>query len=224
LPASESCVKMLRQNQFAESNWHVLTFLHPKFDVEFKGGVALGMKLKSYCLTWESVNRIKFFWLCTFFEQHCGGCEYIHDLGEKEIGGGLITALISSNWSGLRCACMRNCVVHESWVIAVVWVAGNHGAWKQDSLFEGNWGQDRKHMWFQLVGYVRPIGSKADGMQTPEQIIEHQKPQGQVVVQWCQVNSLWDSAGNVKGSSNWFLPSILGDSHLIKWGIFLGTY
>jgi hypothetical protein len=128
----------------------------------------------------------KFFWLCTFFEQHCGGCEYIHDLGEKEMGEGLIIVLISSNWSGLRCGCVRNCVVHESWVIAVVRVAGNHGAWKQDSLFEGNWCQDRKHMWFQLVGYVRPIGSKADGMQTPEQIIEHQKGQGQVAVQLCQ--------------------------------------
>jgi hypothetical protein len=42
------------------------------------------------------------FWLCTFFEQHCGGCEHIHDLGEKEIGEELIIVLISSNWSGLR--------------------------------------------------------------------------------------------------------------------------
>lgn len=111
-----SCVKMLSQNHFAESNWHVLTFLHRKFDVECKGGVALHMKLKSYCLTWESVSRMNSFWLCTFFEQHCGRCEHIHDLGEKEIGEELIIVLISSNWSGLRRALREE--LCGSWVMS----------------------------------------------------------------------------------------------------------
>jgi hypothetical protein len=33
--------KTAGQNHFAKPNWHVLTFLHPKFAVQCTGGVAL---------------------------------------------------------------------------------------------------------------------------------------------------------------------------------------
>jgi hypothetical protein len=36
---------MLGQNHFAEPNWHVLTFLHPKFAIHCTGGVALTIVL-----------------------------------------------------------------------------------------------------------------------------------------------------------------------------------
>jgi hypothetical protein len=38
--AAASCAKMLGQNHFAEPNWLILTFLHPKFAVQCTGGVA----------------------------------------------------------------------------------------------------------------------------------------------------------------------------------------
>ncbi len=119
-------------------------------------------------------------------------------LGWKRDWRRLIIVLISSNWSGLRCACVRNCVVHESRRCCGLscwkpWKLENKTASLReiDARIENTCDFNWLDMW-------GPIGSKADGMQTPEQIIEHQKGQGQVVVQWCQVNSLWDSAGNGK--------------------------
>jgi hypothetical protein len=38
-PASKSCEKVMGQYHFAEPNWHVLTFLHPKFAVPWTSGV-----------------------------------------------------------------------------------------------------------------------------------------------------------------------------------------
>ncbi len=40
LLVSKTCEKVLGQYHFAEPNWHVLTFVHPKFAVPCTSGVA----------------------------------------------------------------------------------------------------------------------------------------------------------------------------------------
>jgi hypothetical protein len=53
---------MLDQNNFAEPNWHVLTFLHPKFAVLCTGGVALRCLLNRNVIqgnAWKSIEELK---------------------------------------------------------------------------------------------------------------------------------------------------------------------